>query len=135
MAAYQKVNPKGKLVLAPLFLERMVLLTIIFSYFIAFFFWSIGVGVLGKRHGQPALIIALSPCLLLIHALRRSATGRAQLLEELKSFSLDTVSCSLDSDRDTVLAAIDHWYGSRDDFVQHVRGPIEAEALGFRIQD
>ena len=129
MAAYQKVNPMGKLVLAPLFLERMLLLTIIFTYFIAFFFWSIGVGLLGKRHGQPALIIALSPAMLLIHALRRSATGRAQLLVELESFSLDTVKCSLEADRDTVLAAIDHWYGSREDFVQYVRGPLRQKLL------
>ncbi|CAE7569258.1 unnamed protein product, partial [Symbiodinium sp. CCMP2456] len=79
IAAYRKVNPRGQVVLAPLFLERMVLLTLITSYGIAGLLWTLGV----QSYNDTIYALSLSPMLLLIHALRRNATGKTKLFEEL----------------------------------------------------
>ncbi|CAE7341276.1 unnamed protein product [Symbiodinium natans] len=125
IAAYRKVNPRGQLVLAPLFVERMVLITLLGFYGIGGCIWTIGV----MNYSSLAFALALSPCMLLIHALRRSATGKTKLLNELEHFNLSDTRCSLDADREFVLAAIDRWYGSREAFTEYIRGPLRQDLL------
>ncbi|CAE7823105.1 unnamed protein product [Symbiodinium sp. CCMP2592] len=125
IAAYRKVNSRGQVVLAPLFLERMVLLTLIFSYAIAGLLWTLGV----QSYNDTIYALSLSPMLLLIHALRRNATGKTKLFEELDHFELTETHCSLNSDREFVLGAIETWYGSREAFTSYVRGPLRQELL------
>lgn len=127
IAAYRKVNPRGALVLAPMFVERTVLLVVFGAFTMAGFFWIIDANNYDPR--VKAIFVAFNPLILLVHFLRSNARDKTTLLQDLERFDLENVHCSLDSDREFVMAAIDRWYGSRKAFTEYVRGPLRQELL------
>ena len=64
-----------------------------------------------------------------MHAMRKNKRAKQQLVNELKNFDLTKALCRTDFDRDFIHSAIVHWYGSKEKFVDHVRGPLREELL------
>ncbi|CAE7302867.1 unnamed protein product [Symbiodinium natans] len=73
--------------------------------------------------------VGLFPYIFVIHGLRRNISEKYHLLEELKYFDLDKAQTRSDFDRAFVHSAIVEWYGSKEAFVEYVRGPLREELL------
>jgi len=127
IAAYRKVNPRGGLALAPMFVERTVLLIVFGAFIMAGFFWIVDANNYDPR--VKGVCVAINPLILLVHLLRSNACDKTTLLQDLERFDLESVHCSLEADREFVMAAIDHWYGSPKAFTEYVRGPLRQELL------
>ncbi|CAJ1461113.1 unnamed protein product [Effrenium voratum] len=133
LAAYRFANPQGKITMAPLFVESVVL-----TLHVGILTCSTGVWVgtaLRSRVGFTVLHMLLTaifsalPLLGIIHVLRKETRAKRQLLLDLESFTLDRAECVSDFDRAFIHSAIDKWYGSAEAFAEYVRGPLRAELL------
>ena len=103
IATFKKTNPDGKVVMAPIFLETIVM----------FFFLA-------------------NLCLTIVFVLvRGSGSGSYIIFPALLLSSLPyLIACSSESDRDFILAAIAELYGSHEAFTNYVRGSLREELLG-----
>ena len=103
LAAYKKVNPSGKVAFRPLFLERVVALTMVAQYCVCLLLLVardvFGPGVVTFVASFAIWILPNSMC---VYGLRMSFREKYQLLLQLESFDLDQVGCSQKFDRDTV---------------------------------
>ena len=99
---------------------------LLFSYFIGFLFYGLSV-YLRRRPTILETVIAVSPTAFLLHGLRWNNNSKTKLFSELKNFKLDQVHCREDFDREYVLSAIASWYGSAENFEDHVRGQLSLE--------
>ena len=126
IAAFRHANPTGKFRVAPLYVESTACAFLLFSYFIGFLFYGMSV-YLRRRPTILETVIAVSPTAFLLHGLRWNNNSKTKLFSELKNFKLDQVHCSEDFDREYVLSAIASWYGSAEDFENHVRGQLSLE--------
>ncbi|OLP74215.1 hypothetical protein AK812_SmicGene46313, partial [Symbiodinium microadriaticum] len=59
----------------------------------------------------------------------RFAKECAAVVEELDSFTLESVQCQQDFDKKFIHSAISQWYGSPEAFADYVRGPLRQELL------
>lgn len=136
LAAYRHANPSGRITLAPLFIERAMLILFFATYFASSLF--ITFVILGGFQSLNPLIfgsvyfVGLCPYLFVIHVLRCGIREKHHLLTELKSFDLDKAETRSDFDRAFVHSAIEQWYGSKEAFVNYVRGPLREELLSTR---
>ncbi|CAE7785406.1 Pus1 [Symbiodinium sp. KB8] len=131
IAAYRRANPRGRIVMAPIFVETVVFCMWACMMACAAWIWM-SIGFFLREGGFftiLALTVVLMPVCLAIHLLRRTLNSKHALLEGLSSFDLQHAHCRLEHDRLFVHKAIHDWYGSADAFTEHVRGPLKEELL------
>jgi len=129
LAAYRTANPSGRIVLAPLFVEAGIFLTVFGVYIPTSLFNLAKTLPFLVENWFLTYILAMLPVCVLIHLLRRNVSKKFKLLSDLKSFDLDRASCRTDFDREFIHSAIEEWYGSKEAFTAHVRGPLREELL------
>lgn len=129
LATYKKINPTGRVVLAPIFLETMVVILYgsIFCSSAAYFF-VLAVPV-GSATRALASIAGNFPFFITVHGLREKFRQKHQLFLAFENFDLDSVQCFSDADRDFIHSAIAELYGSNEAFTRYVRGPLRQELL------
>ena len=131
MATFKKTNPDGKVVIAPIFLETIVML-----FYCAQLFTAMLVYLFLRGRGSEnyivytALLLSCLPYLITIHTLRKNYVQKHLLFSQFENFDLDSVECSSKSDRKFILAAIAELYGSHEAFTNYVRGSLREELLG-----
>jgi len=130
LATYRKLNPSGKVVVAPLFVEGLVLLFYSGLFFGSITYWSIRAGGGGRYIVLPGLLLCSFPLLFSVHLLRRNYLRKRNLFSQFQNFDLDAALCASESDRDFIYTAIAHLYGSHQAFTNYVRGPLREELLG-----
>ena len=132
MATFKKTNPDGKVVIAPIFLETIVMLFYCANFFIAILVFVLlrGRGGSGSYLVIPALLLSSLSFLITIHTLRKNYVQKHLLFSQFENFDLDSVECSSESDREFILAAIAELYGSHEAFTNYVRGSLREELLG-----
>ena len=134
LATYKKINPNGRVVLAPVFCETIAAIFYCSVLFSSAAFWAIRSGGLGSGTGDAVtlfgLLATLLPFLVAVHCLRKSYRQKRQLFLAFRSFDLDSVQCFSDQDRDFIHLTITELYGSKEAFTHYVRGPLCDELLG-----
>ena len=130
MATFKKTNPDGKVVIAPIFLETIVMLWYFANLCNSAAYFLLRGGGSGKFIGTPALLFSYLPYLIAVHSLRKSYVQKHLLFSQFENFDLDSVECFSESDRDFILAAIAELYGSHEAFTNYVRGSLREELLG-----
>lgn len=130
LATYKKLNPTGKVVVAPLFVEGLVLLFYSGLFFGSITYWSIRAGGGGIYIILPGLLTCSFPLLFSVHLLRRNYLRKRNLFSQFQNFDLDAALCACESDRDFIYTAIGHLYDSHQAFTNYVRGPLREELLG-----
>jgi len=131
IGAFRKANPKGRLSLMPLFVERQVFLTILGNNAAAAMMCAVFASDLDVRFSIPLSFLAVSPILFIVHGLRVFMREKHQLIAALKDFRLEDAGYSLEHDREFVYAAITAWYSSPEAFSDYVRGPLCQELTGM----
>eukprot|EP00435_Cladocopium_sp_Y103_P048374 s407_g14.t1 len=143
MAAFRKANPTGKIILKPLFLETFVVCAVF-----CFYIWLVVdelrmqltvMGVLGEAPTwdqasamlqgtiNPLAFLSLIPVIWCFHQCRNLFREKLEVVENLKHFDLEKVSCRTAEDREFIYHGIQMWYGSTHAFEEYVRGPLAAE--------
>ena len=128
LSAYRKMNPTGRIVFAPIYIEAFSAQVFIWLHLVGlmmvFFRASYdegGVGVL-------AMWVFVAMCLFpLALSLRANSLDRQRMLAALDQFEVREVQCLNDFDRNYIHTAIVSWYGSLDAFSDYVRGPFRQE--------
>jgi len=129
LAAYSKANPKGKITLAPLFVEQALVVMWLGWNFMFLVMWA-GLATDLLSNGRFWIAFLALPLFLpFLQALRREFAVAAQLLQDLEHFDLANARCCHDFDRQFVESAIEAWYGTLEDFTQYVRGPLRRELV------
>ncbi|CAJ1331144.1 unnamed protein product, partial [Effrenium voratum] len=132
IAAYRKLNPTGKIVIAPVDNEKSACMLLLWWQISCLAYWKARAGPEG---GNPTalLVVGASFFLVLIpaagHALWQSQKSSNQLRSDLANFDVTQVSCSSDFDRECIHGAITTWYGTLEAFSAHMRGPFSQEVL------
>ena len=127
VAAFRKINPEGRIVIAPLSIEVFVamLMPVTTAYGITFMF------VLAARQtvlvGALASSIAAVPVGYGVHLLRREMQSKKDMLTCLDRFDLDKVECDSEEDRRFLYSRMTDWFGSPGAFEQYVRVVIREE--------
>ena len=134
LPTYKKINPTGKVVLAPVFCETIAAIVYSSIAATAAAFWTIRSGGLGSGAVDAVTLLGLLatilPFLITVHCLRKSYREKRQLFSAFRSFDLDSVQCFSDEDRDFIHSTITELYGSKEAFTHYVRGPLCDELLG-----
>eukprot|EP00434_Breviolum_minutum_P013696 symbB.v1.2.012075.t1/scaffold822.1/size350215/2 len=136
-AAYRKVNPDGRIVFKPLFVERITFYLWASTYFFNFLYFIM------REYGSAAgrqftnLASFTVPFGVSCYALRMNfREEKHQLLSHLEKFQLDQVQCSEEFDRNFIHQAIVKWYGSKESFQDFVKGEFRedlAKALSTQL--
>eukprot|EP00438_Fugacium_kawagutii_P007132 Skav214882 [mRNA] locus=scaffold1430:168465:179881:- [translate_table: standard] len=134
LAAYRKVNPEGRVVIAPLGNESSACMMFLWWQVSSAAFW---VARSGPGGGNPtslllvlvAIFSALIPAT--AFAIWRNHQNSVQLRSQLANFDVMNVDCSDDFDRECIHDAIIEWYGSLEAFSEHVQGPFSQEVLNL----
>ncbi|CAE7333058.1 HERC1 [Symbiodinium sp. CCMP2592] len=122
LAAYQKLNPSGKVTIAPVFVEVIVCLLFVYLHIASWFFVAIRTSALGRTIWIWIALACFGGSLFpLVHALRHICTYKQVLLTNVGNFQFETLACANESDRDTIREAIVRWYGSEEAFSEFVR--------------
>jgi len=124
LAAFRKANPNGRIVLAPLYVEALfgILYVGLGCLMLTFLIiQQLGIGAIVQS------IVALCPAFPVVHYIRKTLQEKRRLLAELQRFDLEQARCLNEFDRDFIHARISEWYGSREAFTEHVRGPLYEE--------
>ena len=135
LVGFRKANPEGKLVLAPLFIERSAAICVLIMWCTAFaanlvlayteFTWR------QRNILLVYVLVYILPIVFVVHTLRHNYREKARLIFDLKNFDVDKLTCTSDFDRAFILSAIDAWYGSREAFMDFVRSDLREELLGL----
>ncbi|CAK9040717.1 Uncharacterized protein SCF082_LOCUS23620 [Durusdinium trenchii] len=137
IAAFRKANPRGQIVFKPLFVERAVAFLICMFFLFSLTDMVLSIYIEDDRELKNLwweLFAVFSPVFPLVHVARCNYREKARLLNDLKRFELDDVSCNSFFDTRFIHAAIDHWYGSKEAFRDFVRGPLREELRGTSRQ-
>lgn len=134
LAAYRKVNPEGRIVIAPLRNESSACIMFLWWQAACAAFWVARSGAGGGNPTSMLLVLlvlfsALIPAT--AFAIWRNYQNSAQLRSQLANFDVMNVDCSSDFDRECIHDAIITWYGSLEAFSEHVRGPFSQEVLNL----
>eukprot|EP00435_Cladocopium_sp_Y103_P047456 s407_g13.t4 len=143
MAAFRRANPTGKIILKPLLIETFVV-GAVFSLNM----WELAdeirvhltvMGFLSKKptwdKATALLLSATNPLQFLslffafwcFYQCRRFFREKLEVVENLKHFDLDKVSCRTAEDREFIYHGIRMWYGSTEAFEEYVRGTLAFE--------
>jgi len=123
------LNPDGAVVLAPIFLETVVVLFYASNLLGAAAYFVIRSSGAGSHVAVAAVPLCCLPYLITIHNLRKKYVQKHRLFAQFENFDLDLVECSNESDRNFVYAAITQLYGSKEAFASYVKGPLREELL------
>ncbi|CAK9036555.1 unnamed protein product [Durusdinium trenchii] len=126
LAAFRKANPKGKIVLAPLYVEMIVGFLLLWLAFMQLLYFLL-LQVL--QFSSFISFVGMVPVIPCIHQTRKICREKRRLLNELKQFNLNEAGCSVDFDRNFILAGIEEWYGTQEAFTEYVRGPLFRELV------
>lgn len=128
LATYKKMNISGRISLAPLFVEKAVMM----GYF-GILCLAAALFILRVNRSRTIFsglpFLGTAPFSVTVHMLRRNYESKHQLESQFADFDLDFVQCSNESDRHFVHAAIVELYGSKEAFAEFVRGPLRQELL------
>ena len=132
IAAFRKLNPQGRIVIAPVENEASTTMMFLWWWVSCFGYWLARSGPDGA---DPAFLLivmliffaALMPVLAL--SVWRNHRSTAKLKSDLANFDVRKVDCTSEFDRECIHNAIIRWYGSLEAFSQHVRGPFSQEVL------
>ena len=132
IAAYRKLNPGGKIVIAPILNELLACQMFLWVQFFAVIFWLERTGPQGGNDWR--MLFAFLGVFTLVfpslaHVGWKKQLDHDKLESDLATFDLTKVECSNDFDRQCIHDAITHWYGSLAAFSEHVRGPFRLEVL------
>eukprot|EP00438_Fugacium_kawagutii_P024766 Skav204259 [mRNA] locus=scaffold912:185390:186922:- [translate_table: standard] len=132
IAAYRKVNPKGRIVIAPLRNESSACMMFLWWQASCPAFWLARAGPGGGNPTSMLLVVvvvfsAVMPAT--AFAIWRNHQNTAQLRSQLANFDVMNVDCSNDFDRECIHDAIITLYGSLEAFSTYVRGPFSQEVL------
>ncbi|CAE6959921.1 unnamed protein product, partial [Symbiodinium natans] len=119
LATFSKASA-GQVRLEPFFHELVSLGFMVCLYLTAWISW-ISVAFADAAIATVLPLLRLLPCLLLHHLLRRRCVEMEDAVGKLRSFSFDSLQCERDFDREFAELAIQRWFGSTNDFTEHVR--------------
>ena len=126
LAAFRKANPGGKIVLAPMYIELVIGVLLLYLLFMQMLHMFVHFFLSGS---DLITITGLIPLIFCIHQTRKIAVEKRRLLADLKIFDLNLAECSSDFDRKFIYAGISAWYGSHETFTEYVRGPVFQELV------
>ena len=126
LAAFRKANPKGKIVLAPLYQELLVGCVLMWLLFMMVLHFLLHQLAPAFAFLEP---LGLLPIIFCIHSVRKIMSEKRRLLANLKKFDLSLAECQSDYDRRFIYAGIHAWYGSHEAFTEYVRGPVFQELV------
>eukprot|EP00438_Fugacium_kawagutii_P001849 Skav207824 [mRNA] locus=scaffold1099:22565:24325:- [translate_table: standard] len=133
LAAYRKVNPEGRIIIAPIKNETCACMMFLWWLVSSFGIWLFLTGSGGVRNPISALLLILALFGTLIPAsayvIWHNHKNSEQLRSQLANFDVMNVDCSNDFDRECIHDAIITWYGSLEAFSAHVQGPFSQEVL------
>ncbi|CAE7472058.1 otud5-a [Symbiodinium necroappetens] len=130
LAAYRKVNPTGKISLAPVYIEMIVLVMYLWMYAASIVWWFSRTTERFSILWFIAMALALgSSGFAAVHALRYNCQCKKQLIADLDSFDVMRVECQSEYDKACIHTAIENWYGSLQAFSAYVRGPLREDVL------
>ncbi|CAJ1374082.1 unnamed protein product [Effrenium voratum] len=130
LAAYRTANPKGKIVLNPLFIESVCTIMFFGSLLGSLLLQYTMLRKMNATVKNSAYSFGTLPLLVAIHVLRREVKLRHLLATGLRDFDLNDAECRNDFDREFIYAGIIQWYGSKEAFTKYVRGTLRRELLG-----
>jgi len=135
LAAYRKLNPKGKIVISRVMTEVAVLLTFVWVQLVAVGFWLARSGPYGGEPWRMMLVLACA-ALPILASMSQTAVQKQDAEEELRSqlanFDVMDVKCSNEFDRQCIHDAITRWYGSLSAFNDYIQGPFCLEVLQLK---
>ena len=132
IAAFRKLKPEGKIVIAPVTNEFFACMMFLWWQIACPAFWLARGGAGGGRIQTILPALASVLCILMpasALAISRNHRSCEKLKSDLANFDVKSVKCSNDFDRDCIHDAITTWYGSLDAFSAYVRGPFSQEIL------
>ena len=125
LAAYHKLNPSGKITIAPVFVEAIVCLLLVYMHVASWLFVALRISSTGGTSWiWVVLACTAGSSFPLGHALRHICMYKQIMLSDLRNFDFQTVACANESDRVMIREAIVCWYGSVEAFSEFVRGPF-----------
>ena len=135
LVGFRKANPEGKLVSAPLFIERSAAICALIEFCFAVLI-NVVLGYADIRTRQANTILYylalfFLPLVFVVHTMRCSYREKGRLILDLTTFDVDKLVCTSDFDRAFILSAISAWYGSKEALRDFVRSELRAELLGL----
>ena len=125
LAAFHKLNPSGRITIAPVFVEAIVCLLFVYLQIASWFFMALRTSAIGRTLWIYTVLACFAGSFFpLVHALRHICVYKKVLLSNLGNFSFETVACADESDRVIIREAVVRWYGSVEAFSEFVRGPF-----------
>ena len=128
LAAFSKLNPKGKITIAPIYVEAVA------SQLFLILFAMSGLALLLRIRvaSQEFLLLTLASCALMLapmlHSLRGKCRWKVELDDVLANFDVLNVDCTMEVDKANIHAAIEQWYGSLPAFSEFVQGLVRVRA-------
>ncbi|CAE7837142.1 unnamed protein product [Symbiodinium sp. CCMP2592] len=128
LAAFSKLNPKGKITIAPIYVEAVASQLFLILLAVSCLALLLRIGVASREF----LLLALASCALLLapllHSLRGKCRWKMELDDVLANFDVLNVDCTVEVDKANIHAAIERWYGSLPAFSEFVQGLFRAKA-------
>ncbi|CAJ1374080.1 unnamed protein product [Effrenium voratum] len=109
LAAYRTANPKGKIVLNPLFIESVCTIMFFGSLLGSLLLQYTMLRKMNATVKNSAYSFGTLPLLVAIHVLRREVKLRHLLATGLRDFDLNDAECRNDFDREFIYAGIIQW--------------------------
>ncbi|CAE7948979.1 unnamed protein product, partial [Symbiodinium sp. KB8] len=119
LATYSKAS-SGKVRLEPFFHELATLGFMVCLYLGAWVFWM-SIAFSDAPIAAYLPFLALLPCMLVLHLLRRRCVEIQDAVGKLKTFEFDSLECEREEEREFAQLAVERWFGSASDFTEHVR--------------
>mmetsp|Transcript_62344 Transcript_62344/g.146342 ORF Transcript_62344/g.146342 Transcript_62344/m.146342 type:complete len:545 (+) Transcript_62344:85-1719(+) len=131
LAAFRKMNPTGKIRVVPLLVDAACGRVFLFALLVAIVYPSIRGSFRSRNVGFLAIIsvVCLAFGAALVRVIVQCQRCVQKMILQLSTFDVTTLQCSKKRDKESIHAAIVHWYGSLDAFTAHVRGPFRIEVL------
>ena len=136
LVGFRKANPEGKLVFAPLFIERSAAICALIEFCFAIL-TNVILGYADDMSTRQATTILLYlalfflPMVFLVHTMRCNYREKGRLIFDLTTFDVDKLVCASDFDRAFILSAISAWFGSKEALRDFVRSALRDELLGL----
>ena len=132
IAAYRKLKPEGRIIIAPVNNEFSALLMFLWWQTSCCAFWIVRSREGGGDIMAVLLLLLCVFCALVpasAYSIWRNHKSSEKLKNDLANFDVKNVHCSNDFDRECIHEAIITWYGTLDAFSEYVRGPFTQEVL------